>query len=268
MRTFALLVCTLFPAAGFSAEPDLLAAYSQLREITLDSQRVAAVENFQLKKDAATFHFKAGAFYFLKPVLNRSAGAVFIGEAVLSFKPPARIEQKYISRFLNGETQLEEPFKEAILIFTDSTLENMQAKLKPAPGDVSSRASSLLADFHSSFRNDLRTNVDARTLAGLSSSVQPFFLADIRGQKHGRLLFSVDPMSGEDVSLLHFLGAKVGFDTWSSYTGMDTPTADYRAVVHTAKSISTPKSNAADASRVPLPASSPRCRAARACCRC
>ena len=32
-----------------------------------------------------------------------------------------------------------------------------------------------------------------------------------------------------------YLGAKVGFDTWSSYTGIDTPTAEYRALVHTAK---------------------------------
>ena len=82
MRTLALLLCGLFPAVGFSADADLLAAYSQLREMTLDPQRVAAVENFELKKDAATFRFKSGTLYFFKPVLDRSAGAVFIGEAV------------------------------------------------------------------------------------------------------------------------------------------------------------------------------------------
>src|SRR5205085_4054735 len=103
-------------------------------------------------------------------------------------------------RFLNGETQMDEPFREAVLLFTDSSLQDIQAKLKLARGDVNSRAAGLLSDFRSTFRNDLHINVDARTLAGLTSSVQSYFLADIRGQKHGRLLFSVDPMSGEDVS--------------------------------------------------------------------
>ena len=31
------------------------------------------------------------------------------------------------------------------------------------------------------------------------------------------------------------LARKCGYDTWSSYTGVDTPTAEYRALVHTAK---------------------------------
>ena len=59
MRTLPLL-CFLFPAVAFGADVDLLAAYSQLREITLDPQRVAAVESLELKKDAATFRFKTG----------------------------------------------------------------------------------------------------------------------------------------------------------------------------------------------------------------
>src|SRR5207249_3342860 len=146
MRTFAFLLCGLIPAAGFSADADLLATYSQLRDAALDPQRVAVVENVELKKDAATFRLKSGTLYFLKPVLDRSPGAVFLGEAVLSFKPPAQIEQKFLARFLNGETQMEEPFKEAVLIFADSTLEDLLAKVKPAAGDVPSKANSLLGD--------------------------------------------------------------------------------------------------------------------------
>jgi hypothetical protein len=225
----------LFPATGFSAGADLLAAYSQLREAAPDPQRVAIVENIELKKDAATFRLKSGALYFLKPVLDRSFGAVFIGEAVLSFKPPAQIEQKYMSRFLNGEPQLEEPFKEAVLMFADSTLQDLLAKLKPAPRDIPSRAAGLLSDFRGTFRNEIRSNVEARVLAGLTSPEQPYFLADIRGQKHGRLLFAIDPLNGDDVSLIHYLGVHAGADQWSSYVSPDTPTADYRALVHTAK---------------------------------
>src|SRR5436190_15145356 len=136
MRNIAWLLYGLIPAAAFSADTDLLAVYSQFRETGLDPQRVALIQNIELKKDAATFRFKNGTLYFLKPVLERSPGAVFIGEGVLSFKHPAQIEQKYISRFLNRETQLEEPIKEAVLIFADSTLDDPVPKLKPAVGDV------------------------------------------------------------------------------------------------------------------------------------
>src|SRR5262249_42177030 len=153
------------PAAGVCADPDLFAAYMQLREIALDPQRVAPVSNFEFKKDAATFRLKSGTLYFLKPVLDRPPGAVFIGDAVLSFKPPAQIEQKYISRFLNGESQLEEPFKEAVMIFADSSFEELQVKLKPAAGAIAARAGSLLGDFRNIYRNDLRTNIEARAVA-------------------------------------------------------------------------------------------------------
>jgi hypothetical protein len=235
MRTFALLLGFFTPAAGFAADADLMSAYAQLREAALDPQRVATVNNLELKKDAATFRLKSGTLYFLKPVLDRPAGAVFLGDAVLSFKPPAQIEQKYMARFLNGESQLEEPFKEAVFLFADATAQDLAGQLQPAAGDVPSRANSLLGDFRNTFRNDVRTNIEARVLAGLTSPLQVVFMADIRGQKHGRLLFSVDPMSEEDVSLAHYLGARVGADQWSSYTGVDTPTADYRALVHTAQ---------------------------------
>src|SRR6476620_294561 len=146
MCKFAWLLCGLLPTAGFSAGADLFSTYSQLRETGLDPQRVAVVENVELKKDAATFRLKSGTLYFLKPVLGRSPGAVFMGDAAISFKPPAQIEQKYISRFLNGEPQLDEPFKEAVLWFADATQDDLLARVKPAAGDIPSRATGLLSD--------------------------------------------------------------------------------------------------------------------------
>ena len=229
MRPLLLFLAVLAPAAAAAAETDLLAAYTQLREIPLDPTRAAVVENFELKKDAATFHFKSGTLYLFKPVLDRPAGAVFLGEGVLSFKPPAVIEQRQIAHFLNGESGLEEPFKEAVLLFTDVTLDQIQA-LKFRAAEIPPRASSLLGDLRSAWRNDLHTNLEARLLAGLTSPVQSYFLADIRGQKHGRLFFSIDAAAGEDVTLMHDGGSKWSFEIWSSYTAAETPTAEFRAL--------------------------------------
>ena len=235
MRLLPLVLLGVAPAVAAAADSDLLSAYSQLREISLDPARVAAAENVELKKDAATFHFKSGNLYLFKPVLGRSAGAIFIGEGTLSFKPPAAIEQRHIARFLNGESELSEPFKEAVLLFTDSTFDELQAAAKFKAGDIASKANSLLNDLRNTFRNDLRTNLEARTLAGMTSPAQSFFLADVHGQKHGRLFFSIDAAASEDVSLIHDAGGKWNYETWSSYTRPDTPLAEFRALVDTTR---------------------------------
>ena len=217
-----------------AADPDILSAYSQFRSSSLDSNRVAVAENLVLKKAAARIQFKNGTLYALDPVLDHVAGVVFIGEGSFTFEPPAGLEQKQIARFTSGQPRLEETFKEAVLLFTDSTFADLSADARFKAGMVDSRATGVLNDFRKSFRNDLRTNIEARVLAGLTSNLQPFFLADIRGQQHGRLLFSVDSMTGESVSLMHFRSSD-SVEMWSSFNPGGAPSAEQRALVHTSR---------------------------------
>jgi hypothetical protein len=194
---------------------ELLAAYSQLRAVGLDSQAVAIAENVELRKDAATLTFKTGHLYFLQPAAGEVAGAVFLGKGVLSLKPAADLERRQLARFCNGKTELEEPFEEAVLFFADDTLARLRPSLKLLPGSVPSRAADLLNDTRKKLREKLFNNVEARLMAGLAHKDFGYFLADIKGQQHGQLLLESDSQLAESLRLIHYRPQEY-FDVWVS----------------------------------------------------
>ena len=233
LRSLAAIAIVSSPLA-FAADPDILAVYGQFRNSALDANRIAVAENLVLKKPAATIQFKSGTLYALDPVLDHVPAVVFIGEGSFTYEPPAGSEQRQLTRFTSGQPRLEEPFKEAVLFFTDSTFTDLSADARFKPAMVDPHATALLNEFRKSFRNDLRTNIEARVLAGLLSDRQPYFLADIHGQQRGRLVFSVDSISGESVSLLHFRSAEF-VEEWSSFNPNGSPSPEQRALVHTTR---------------------------------
>lgn len=215
-----------------AADPDLLAAYSQLRAASLDASRIAVAENLTLTRGGATFQFKSGTFYALEPVMGQVTALVFVGNGVFSLEPAGEREKKHLARLSGDPSRLEEPFRELVLFCSDSTFTELSSDAVFKAGTMDPKAASLLADTRKTYRDSLRFNLEARIAAGLGSPVQSVFLADIRGQKHGRFLFSVDPMSGESVSLTHYSGVTIR-DTWVSYNPPNYPLAVERALVHT-----------------------------------
>jgi hypothetical protein len=191
-------------------------------------------ENLVLKRGGAQFEFNHGAFYALEPVLGLVAGAVFVGEGVFSFQPPGELEQKHLARVTKGQPRLEEPFREAVRSSPTppSWISPRMRSLKQ--GTVDSKPAGVLNDFREDFRDTLHTNIEARVLAGLLSTEKSLFLADIRGQKHGKLLFSVDPMAGESVSVVHYNPPNV-VETWTAFNPPGSPASDERALVHTTR---------------------------------
>ncbi len=231
MRMLLLFLLT-FPlaAADFAHAPaaDLLAWYGQLRTAALDPDRAAVAENIVLAKDAARFQLKTGTLYFLQPVGDRVAGAVFLGEAVLTLDPPLEAERRHLARELKGATRLEESFSEAVLLFSDDTFERLSSQLKFRAEAVPPKAAGLLGDLRHAFREDLRTNVEARLLAGFCFPAHGFFLADIRGNGHGRLMLTYDPQQDEDLQLLHFPhGTDDNIELWSSFRPGGAPAAEH-----------------------------------------
>ncbi|MEK7404172.1 MAG: M1 family aminopeptidase, partial [Acidobacteriota bacterium] len=195
---------------------DLLAVYEQLRGLSLDANRTAAVENLELRKDAAAFLFKDGRLYFFEPVGGETVGAVFLGRGVFTLKPPTEIERRQMGRFNDGKLELEEPFQKVALVFTDDTFRVLSGQLKSRPGTVAPEAAGVLRELRDRFREDLRTNLEARVLAGQCSSEHGLFLAVIHGEKHGQLLFEIDPQMDEPVQLLRHK-RDVFSEIWSSF---------------------------------------------------
>jgi hypothetical protein len=229
IRVLGLLALVIPPLAS-AADPDLLAAYAQFRSIALDSNRVAVAENLAIKRDAGTLQFTSGKLYALQPVLDKVAGVVFVGEGTFRFQPPSDIERQHLALLTNGPS-LTEPFKDAVLLFTDSTFADLSAAASFKTGAIEPRAQGVLNDFRKAFRDDLKTNIEARTLAGLSSPRQSLFLAAISGEKHGKLLFSLDAMNGEAVSLIHY--GSGGAETWSAFEPTGSPSSEERALIRT-----------------------------------
>ncbi len=214
---FVLLSSAVLAAgADLSQAPDadLLTHYQQLRIAALDPERVAVVENFTFQKDSGSFHLKSGHLCFLQPVAGRTTGAVFVGEGTFTLKPPVEIERRHLARQNDGKTELEEPFKAAVFLFTD---DKTFAELRPAAQSVPPKAADTLKDFRDAFKDDLRSNIAARILADLTFPGRAMFFADIRGEAHGRLMFSFDPDSREEVELVAYNRALEYFDTWCAY---------------------------------------------------
>ncbi len=226
--------CVFAAGADFptASEQELLAHYQQLRGVALDASRSFLLENVSLDTGSGTFRFKEGSLHLLEAVGGRAPGAVFLGDGGFSLKPPDELERNQLRRFTGGQTEVEEPFKELVLFATDRTLAGLTAGLEPRTGAVSPRAADILADFRKLARETLRSNIEARLLAGFCSPRERLVLADIRGQKRGRFLFLIDSQSEDEVQLLRS-APRDSFDLWTAFHLPGDPGVAQRALVDT-----------------------------------
>src|SRR5271166_4864978 len=81
----------ILSAAGYaqnaSPAPNSDPTYQALRTLTLSGEAVT-VSNFELKRDAGTFHLHSGTVCFVTPVQGKVTGAVFVGDGTLVITPP------------------------------------------------------------------------------------------------------------------------------------------------------------------------------------
>lgn len=180
--------------------------YQQLRDLGLSGE-VASVENWELQKDAATFRFTSGKFYFLSPVQNHLTGAVFIGEGQMLLTPKLSSEKRLMN-ILTHESGITESFEEAIFRFTDNTAGLIQKESPSHQDTADGRAKSALEDMNNDLRRKLRWNFAARLFVDITAEKPTgVFAAFVKGKKYsGKWLYIVDPFSDnitnpEEVSL-------------------------------------------------------------------
>lgn len=167
--------------------------YQQLRNITPGGKTIA-VRDFVLKRDAGTFTFKSGNFFFLTPVQGKTTGAVFIGTAIFSLEPPLAMEKRSLE-LLTKSAEMVEQFNTAVFRFTDGTEEDIEAKGSAPTEYTASTAGEILADIRKVLRKDLKYNLDERILEDvLSTEPGNFFCAFIKGLKYsGKEIYAMDP---------------------------------------------------------------------------
>src|SRR5262249_9108200 len=73
--------------------------YLQLRSLKISGEPAPA-SGLTLRRDAATFVFKSGEFYFTEPVQGKVVSAVFIGDGEFRMEPPTAVEKHNLEIFV------------------------------------------------------------------------------------------------------------------------------------------------------------------------
>jgi hypothetical protein len=209
LASFPTLYAAETPASGPNSDP----TYQQLRNLSLGSEAVS-VTNFDLKRDAGTFHLRSGMVCFVAPVNGKVTGAVFSGDGNFVLDPPLESERKSLKLLTKGD-EFSENFGQAVLRFTDSTYEEIKKGSSPASGGCDA---GLLKDSQNTTRHKLKFNLEARILQEvLSSEPRGLFVAFIHGKRYNsKELFQIDPDSGwEQVSFTTYDENTLG--NWASF---------------------------------------------------
>jgi Peptidase family M1 domain len=200
------------PAAYAQNAPNSDPAYQALRNLTLGNESVN-VSNFDLKRDAATFHLRSGTVCFVAPVQGKITGAVFVGDGNLVLDPPA--SERSMLKLLTKENEFSENFGQLVLRFTDSTYDEIKKSGMAASGGCDA---GLLKDSERVTRSKLKENLEARILQDVLS-LEPggFFEAFIHGKRYNdKELLVIDPLTGGDqFEFLTFDEKRTGI--WASF---------------------------------------------------
>jgi len=184
------------PALGPNSDP----TYQQLRNLALGVE-VVGVNNFELKRDAGTFHLRSGSICFVTPVNGKVTGAVFTGDGSFVLDPPAESERRSL-KLLTKENEFSETFGQAVFRFTDSTYEEIKKGGSAATGGCDA---GLFKDTQNTTRHKLKDNLEARILGDvLSTEPGGYFAAFIRGKHYSdKEIYEIDP--GSDSGQVNFL---------------------------------------------------------------
>jgi peptidase M1-like protein len=191
-------------SGGTGGEVSYEQRYAELKELKGLPDRVASVNGLVVKRDVGQFTFESGTLYLLSPVGGRTVGAVFLGRGRMVFEPPSRIEQDRLALFQKAKS-LDAPFTSVVMLFTDSTLAELEAKLKfgdgQPPAEVRDRFKSSLNDLSDDDSKSLDPDLMSAFLNGESTGL---FYAEIERLNGGSpLMFMVNPSEVEGVSLSH-----------------------------------------------------------------
>ncbi|SPE24194.1 Aminopeptidase N-like protein [Candidatus Sulfotelmatobacter sp. SbA7] len=197
--------------------------YQQLRNIALGSEAVS-VNDFTLKRDAATFHLHSGNVCFVSAVQGKITGAVFVGDGNMILEPPLAIERSTL-KLLTKENEFSEKFSQLVMRFTDNTYEEIKKAGGVATGSCDP---GLLRDSQNALHHNraLRFNLDARILQDVgATSPGGLFVAFIHGQRYNdKEVFAIDPhgappflfnVAPEEVELVTYDDSKMG--VWAAF---------------------------------------------------
>jgi hypothetical protein len=200
--------------AGSSSAATYLERYTEITGLTPAVGRVADVTHLVITRDAGQLILERGKLILLSPVGGRTVGAIFRGEGRFTFAPPYPAEQGELQRFA-GSATLDDPFGEAILLFSDSTFEQLRS-LTFALADMPAGLSDHLHDFIGSLKG-MKDNTFSPDAMGplLNGETSGYFLAFVNRNRGGDVLFQVNPALAEAVQLFKSVSRRQWGSSWA-----------------------------------------------------
>ncbi|HEY2823997.1 MAG TPA: hypothetical protein VGI83_00475, partial [Gemmatimonadales bacterium] len=201
-RAYAMLLAAATTAAPLPT-PQTPSAYEGLYQsltgLRADPGKVGQVQNLVLTREAAKFTLTSGTIQLLSPVGGRTVAAVFTGQGTFDFVPSTDIEKDQLNRFIE-KREIHESLTTAFFLFTDSTLAEISAKVRFAPGDAGG-ANDIASDALDYLKFDETKAFDADLLRSIANTDgRPAFYAQVKA--HDTYMVTLNPYDAESVQLL------------------------------------------------------------------
>ena len=191
------------PAPAADAVAELEAVIDGLATLAVDRDQVANVASLMLERDAGILVLEEGVLALCKPVNGRVCAALFVGRGAFSFTPPDEVERGQLQRFY-GVRALRETFTSLVLVFADSTLDELRAVARFAAGAEPADASRLLshAGGYLVDRPEKRFRNSSVGRAMLRGGRTGLFYSQVNRETREPLFLVVDPFERESIQLL------------------------------------------------------------------
>ena len=177
-----------------------VAWYESLRSLRPDAARGAAIEGVTLQRDAATFELVRGTLHLLEEVDGRTIGAVFNGEGRFHVAVPDPVERAHLVRTFEAPEEPAMAFENAVFLFTDFTLVELEQAATWGPLDFSNDAKDEVEEARD-YLTDGDGWVDRTVTIPLLNEGAGFFYAHFSSDRGDPLIYAVDPHQAEEISL-------------------------------------------------------------------
>lgn len=177
-----------------------VAWYESLRNLRPDAARGANVEGVTLERDAATFELVRGTIHLLEEVDGRTIGAVFSGEGHFRVTVPDPVERAHLVRTFETPDDPAMTFENAVFLFTDFTLSELEQGVTWGPLEPSGAAKDEVEEARQ-YLTDGDGWVDRTVTLPVLNGGPGFFYAHFSEDRGDPLIFAVDPHQAEEISL-------------------------------------------------------------------
>jgi hypothetical protein len=172
--------------------------YEGIRALRPDAARGAAVQGLVLARDAGVLRFDRGQIHLLQPIAGRTVGAVFVGEGRFELAAPDEVETEQLRREYDVPA-LAQPFRAAVLLFTDSTAAELERALTLGALPPSADAQRELDEARDYVTYD--EGVARDVLVPLINAGPGWFYAHFSEDRGDPMIFAVDPHEFEEITL-------------------------------------------------------------------